>query len=376
MKVLHTISSIGKFSGGPALSTVLTVQGERNLGIDARILSYATYLKGDSSMITESFVYLITPPREKTFKYSRLFYNELNRHHADLIHIQGIWQYPSFCGALHARSNRKPYIITLRGMLYPQCFEKSALIKQLSLKLYLKSDLQHASCLHATCIEEMEHLRAMGISAPVAVIPNPISIEGIDHVSISSEKKRIGYLGRVHPRKRIERLLYVSDKLRDLNFELVIIGDGDFTYMQYLKEEVDRLKLENIVFTGFLSGEDKECALGSLSYLVVPSDFENFGNIVTESLVKGIPVIASKGTPWEDLNTFKCGWWVDNDIETLTEVVREALNIPEVERLAMGERGRLLIKEKFAVKIVATQMKQLYEWILYAGEKPEFVYLK
>ena len=150
-----------------------------------------------------------------------------------------------------------PYIITLRGMLYPQCFEKSALIKQLSLKLYLKSDLQHASCLHATCIEEMEHLRAMGISAPVAVIPNPISIEGIDHVSISSEKKRIGYLGRVHPRKRIDRLLYVSDKLRDLNFELVIIGDGDFAYMQYLKEEVDRLKLENIVFTGFLSGEDK-----------------------------------------------------------------------------------------------------------------------
>lgn len=376
MKVLHTISSIGKFSGGPALSTVLTVQGERNLGIDARILSYATYLKGDSNMITESFVYLITPPKEKKFKYSKLFYNELNRHHADLIHIQGIWQYPSFCGALHARSNRMPYIITLRGMLYPQCFEKSALIKQLSLKLYLKSDLQHASCLHATCIEEMEHLRAMGISAPVAVIPNPISIEGIDHVSISSEKKRIGYLGRVHPRKRIDRLLYVSDKLRDLNFELVIIGDGDFAYMQYLKEEVDRLKLENIVFTGFLSGEDKEYALGSLSYLVVPSDFENFGNIVTESLVKGIPVIASKGTPWEDLITFKCGWWVDNDIETLTEVVREALNVPEVERLAMGERGRLLIKEKFAVKIVATQMKQLYEWILYAGKKPEFVYLK
>ena len=71
MKVLHTISSIGKFSGGPALSTVLTVQGERNLGIDARILSYATYLKGDSNMITESFVYLITPPKEKKFKYSK-----------------------------------------------------------------------------------------------------------------------------------------------------------------------------------------------------------------------------------------------------------------------------------------------------------------
>lgn len=376
MKILHTIPSMGILSGGPTLSTWLTVQGERMLGIDSLILAYDIYSKGDSNITTESYLLLIPSSVDKKFLYSNSYSKALSKSDVDLFHIQGIWQYPTLSSVLCAKRKHKPYIITLRGMLYPQAFEKSSLIKKIVYGLYLKTSLQHASCLHATCIEEMEHLRAMGISAPVAVIPNPISIEGIDHIIISSEKKRIGYLGRVHPRKRIERLLYVSDKLRDLNFELVIIGDGDFMYMQYLKEEVDRLKLKNIVFTGFLSGEDKERALGLLTYLIVPSDFENFGNIVTESLVKGIPVIASKGTPWEYLNTFKCGWWVDNDIETLTEVVREALNVPEVERLAMGERGRLLIKEKFAVEIVATQMKQLYEWILYAGKKPDFVYLK
>jgi glycosyltransferase involved in cell wall biosynthesis len=56
-----------------------------------------------------------------------------------------------------------------------------------------------------------------------------------------------------------------------------------------------------------LTGEAKENTLNSLSYLVVPSDFENFGMIIPEALIKGIPVIASKGTTWEELNTHHCG---------------------------------------------------------------------
>ena len=39
--------------------------------------------------------------------------------------------------------------------------------------------------------------------------------------------------------------------------------------------------------------------------------------IIAEALVRGIPVIASKGTPWQDLETHNCGWWVDNDLDTI-----------------------------------------------------------
>lgn len=113
-----------------------------------------------------------------------------------------------------------------------------------------------------------------------------------------------------------------------------------------------------------------------LSYLIVPSDFENFGNIITEAMVHGIPVIASKGTPWQELNMHHCGWWVDNDVDTLAATIREALALSEEERIAMGKRGQQLVKENYSVEMVALKMKELYEWILYGGEKPEFVYLK
>src|ERR1700688_751868 len=38
---------------------------------------------------------------------------------------------------------------------------------------------------------------------------------------------------------------------------------------------------------------------------------ENFGNTIAESLGLGIPVITTKGAPWEGLEARRCGWWVD-----------------------------------------------------------------
>jgi hypothetical protein len=41
----------------------------------------------------------------------------------------------------------------------------------------------------------------------------------------------------------------------------------------------------------------------------------------------------------------------------------------------MGENGRKLIEEKYSIEAVAKKMEELYEWIIFKGEKPDFVYL-
>ena len=63
-------------------------------------------------------------------------------------------------------------------------------------------------------------------------------------------------------------------------------------------------------------------------------------------------------------------------METLAATLREALALPETGRIAMGERGKRLVKENYSIEIVTDKMKRLYEWILQGGEKPEFVYFK
>ena len=89
------------------------------------------------------------------------------------------------------------------------------------------------------------------------------------------EKKRFGFLGRLHPRKNVEKIIYAYSLLNDKphNIELNIIGDGDSEYVNFLKSEVARLKLTNVNFCGFISGQKKYDLLSSLSLLLVPSDF-------------------------------------------------------------------------------------------------------
>ena len=96
----------------------------------------------------------------------------------------------------------------------------------------------------------------------------------------------------------------------DNNCELLIIGGGDDKYERFLREEVARLKLRNVRFTGFLSGEEKDRAIASCSVIANPSDFENLGMVILEGLVRGIPCIATTGSPWENLIKHQCGWWV------------------------------------------------------------------
>lgn len=84
---------------------------------------------------------------------------------------------------------------------------------------------------------------------------------------------------------------------------------------------------------------EKNRLLASLSCLVVPSDFENFGMIVAEALLQEVPVIATTGSPWQELETERCGWWVGNDTDTLTEAVREALELDKDLLHEMGNGG-------------------------------------
>ncbi|WP_055098299.1 glycosyltransferase [Gabonia massiliensis] len=375
MKVIHSGILDVKY-GGPALSTYLTIKGLEQNNVNASLLMAP--LDNEKQLLANDInIYYTRHILNNRTGYIPNIKKVLKRLNTDLFHVQGLWLYLSHATACYARKCKIPYVITLRGMLYPQALAVSPMIKKFSLALYQRNDLQQAACIQATCIEEMYHYRALGFSNPVAVIPNPIDLSDlIDREIPHKPVFKIGYLGRVHPRKRIERLIYAMDTLHH-NFddiELVIIGSGDKYYEEFLHKEVKKLNLRNVKFTGFLTGIEKDKAITDLSVLAVPSDFENFGNIVTEALVRGVPVIASKGTPWEELNFHNCGWWINNDQETITQTILKAYNIGENMRIKMGMNGKSLIRNNYSTDVLGLKMKLLYEWILGQTSKPDFVY--
>lgn len=375
MKILHVIGSMSTASGGPTRTTLLTMKGLRALGVDVTVLTYQPEPGEEAVSNDPSICYLHHIGfREKRWGYSKAISQALNKvERVDVYHIQGIWLHYGFITAQYAKNHKLPYIITLHGTLYPEALTHSSLVKKIALNLYQRRQLQEAACIHATCMEEMEHYRALGFTNPVAVVPCPMECDDKVEALYTRDMKRVGYLGRVHPRKHIERLLEIWYCLKEPG-ELLIIGDGAPEYMQFLKMETERLKLQKVKFEGFVTGEKKNRLLASLTCLVVPSDFENFGMIIPEALLQEVPVIASTGTPWEILETYGCGRWVNNDTDTLTKTIQDLLDLDQKTLHDMGQKGRKLVVEKYTLEAVSFQMKQMYNWIMGERDKPDFIY--
>lgn len=375
MKILHT-GTLDTNAGGPAMSTYLTLKGLRDRGIDAELIQFPLS-KGGRLRGTEVPVHYTPAPIIPKIGYSPKLRKDIRSLGTyDIYHAQGVWLYNTYAIIDEAKQAGKPYLITPRGMLYPQDIAKSStLFKKLSLKWRLLDDLNHAACVQVTCEDEMAHCRNLGVTAPIAVIPNSVEIKEYPYKK-EDNVFRLGYLGRLSPRKNVEGLIYafaaLGEKAKDA--ELLIIGGGDVAYETFLKKEVERLHLDNVRFAGFLNGEEKDIALASCSVLAMPSEFENLGNVVLEGLVRGIPCIATTGSPWSELNTCHCGWQVEYRQEAITRAVLLAMETREEELHAMGERGKLLMKDKYSVEAVSDSFVKLYEWILGKADKPDFVF--
>lgn len=375
MRILHT-GTLNVNYGGPAMSTYLTLKGLNGAGIDAHIAMFPISEDGKLMGNDVPLTFMRTPI-EHRFGYSPSMKKELiGLGEFDIYHAQGIWQYPTYALIDVARKEGKPYLITPRGMLYPQDIAKRSIVfKRLSLKWRLLNDLNRAACVHVTCEEEMKHCRDLGVTSPITVVPNPVEVKGYPYRK-EDMVRRIGYLGRLSPRKNVEGLIRAFAEIGDeaKNAELLIIGGGDSDYERFLYHEVEKYHLNNVRFAGFLSGDEKDKAIASCSVLAMPSEFENFGNVVAEGLVRGIPCIATAGSPWEELQYRNCGWWVPYSQEDITYAVRSAINVTQDKLDMMGRNGRKLMEEKYSVEAVALQMKSLYLWILGEGERPSFTY--
>lgn len=380
MKILQTIAGFGAHSGGTSTCTYDLLSAMHGMGCDVDLMTVKVKDPSDKLMGQgEKWIKALDNDCRTPYGWSPNMTRFLRASDYDIYHTNGMWMHCNHETCTIARQKDKPYVITPHGMLYPQALARSAWKKKLLLNLGgVEKDLRHATCIHATCDAEMKHYRALGYTNPVAIIPNPMPIPSfIDDIKSEKSIKRIGYLGRIHPYKNTEALINawitLGDEVKDA--QLIIMGRGDNEYEAKMHQLVARHNLTNVEFAGFVNGREKFERLASLTALCVPSITENFGMTVTEALSVGTPVIASLGTPWQELNTEHCGWWVSNDADTLADTISQALSLPQDEIEKMGNNGKRLVNEKYRDTQVAAMMKQLYEWVLYGGVRPDFVHV-
>lgn len=378
MRILHTITTLNKSWGGPSSCTYNLVKGLNGIGVATDVLALKSNDPNDL-IGTDPFIRYADWDIRTPLFVSKSYGGFLKCHadEYDLIHGNTIWLWTTHQACRAALKYRKPLVLSPHGMLYPQALKVSAWKKKIVAPLFLRNDLRQADVIHVTSEQEAEHVRGYGLKNPIALIPNGLLLQDKPklHDHGHEGRLRIGFVGRINRIKNLDLLFEAWNNLGDLtsNVDLVIIGKDDEAYEMELRRYAETNSLTNIHFEGFLSGMELWDAVSSLDCLILPSKSENFGMVVTEALVRQVPVIASKGTPWHDLETYSCGIWCDSSCNELTESIGRMIALPVAERKLMGERGRKLVMEKYTIDSVAARMRDLYSWILGEGPKPSFI---
>ena len=98
-------------------------------------------------------------------------------------------------------------------------------------------------------------------------------------------------------------------------------------------------------FLGLVTGTEKDRLYAGAKCLLLMSKSENFGNVIVEALSQGTPAIASKGTPWQQLDEKRAGWWIDAKAECVGETVEKLLKLDESAYRGMRESAYALSRE-------------------------------
>ena len=184
------------------------------------------------------------------------------------------------------------------------------------------------------------------------------------------------FLSQIIPVKGIERVLRGIHSIGNnkfSNWEFIIAGYENVRYKDFLIKTIDHLNLKSLVsFVGPKVGQKKIDLFDSSNVLILPSFNENYGIVVAESLARGVPVITTKGTPWEELNKYNCGFLVDNSEEGIKLGLLKLLKTSDNELIEMGNRGKELVERKYLWSKTTLKTIELYEWVLNGGAKPDY----
>jgi glycosyltransferase involved in cell wall biosynthesis len=374
VRVALVVPSLAPSSGGPAenvprLATALANEGVRvELHWEGSAAGEAPPVVPEAPVESRK----ASPAWPHRLGRSPEMMRQLLASRAEIVHAHCVWMLPLGYAARSARKRRVPLVISPRGMLAPWSLQRSRLKKSAARLLVHRGAFLQAAGWHATSEQEADDIRALGFTAPICIAPN--GIESPSH-STDDAKRAYGELApelrgrrvllfysRFHSTKRILELVRDFSRLAPSNpsWHLLAVGIPE-------EYSVDRIKAEGLRYQvsdrmTVLDGRTlpKPYALAHL--FVLPSHVESFGRVVAEALAAGLPVVTTKGTPWEGLITAGAGSWVP--LEGVPTALAEFMSRNEGDLQRAGELGREWVEGRFSWAHSARLLAAFYEDML------------
>ena len=368
MKVLHFYRTYYPDTQGgleEAIRQICLSSG--SLGADNRVLTLQRAPGNSTVEREEATVY--RSPMHMSFKSCDFGFKILPLYKelldwCDVVHYHFPWPFADLLEMVSGGS--KPYIITyhsdiVRQKLLAWCY------RPLMIRF-----LGNASRIVATSQNYFTSSPVLcQYSHKVDIIPlgiNESSYPNSDTGTVDAMREQYGenfflFVGVFRYYKGLHILL---EAIKDTNYKVVIAGSGPVE--QELKQQARALQLDNVIFPGFISDQEK-VALLELSWAVVFPSYlrsEAFGMTLVEGAMMGKPMISTEvGTGTSHVNIDKeTGLVVSpGSVKELREAMDYLYYHPQ-DAEVMGVNARQRFENYFTGDIIGEQYIQLYQQVV------------
>lgn len=386
MRVLHVIPSVSLKDGGPSHALHLMTRGLVQAGMQIDVATTDADGKINrldvplhEPVVQDGVRFFYFRRQTQFYKMSLPMTQWLSQHvrEYDLVHIHALFSYSSSAAAHQSIEKAVPYIVRPLGVLNRWGLaNRRRLVKRLSLRFIERRILQSAAAIHYTSEQERCEAEAIGVKSKAAVIPLGIDTALFDALPppdrfyerfpMTADRQILLFLSRLDRKKGLDLLLpaFAEVQQRYPSALLALAGDGDQGFIKELQALAEQLGIDQqIVWLGFLGGQDKLAAMAAAAIFALPSYSENFGIALVEALAAGLPCVLSEQIGIApDVEASAAGLVTRCDVASLTSAIQRLLADAAL-RAQISANAKRLAQQRYSLEAMTGSLIELYESI-------------
>jgi glycosyltransferase involved in cell wall biosynthesis len=245
-------------------------------------------------------------------------------------------------------------------------------LKETWVRLVERRNLAGAAAIHLTSEEERRELTELGCAlAPTVVIPNGVDVPmAYSPAAVSADIRELicrGFdilsFGRISWKKALDRVISALTELPEAS--ALIAGNGEEKEVARLQRLAADLGVTSRVrfLARHIDGADKEALFASARVFALPSLSENFGNVVAEAMVRGLPVLVTEGVGTAELvRESNAGLTASNEPGAFAAALRQLLGSRDWSA-SLGAAGAAYARQHLCWNRIADLFADLYREI-------------
>jgi len=339
LKILHVNMSIDPVrGGGTAERTVQVSKAMADLNCECSLLALDIGVTSELKKSLQSVNLILLPCVNKRFYIPGFSWDIIRQvvKSSDFIHLMGHWTLINVIVYHYIRKFKKPYSVCPAGAL--QVYGRSRLLKNFYNLMLGEKIVQRADkCIAITEKEHSDFYSYKVSKKKIVSIPNGITLDDYRYKDNSLFKKKyniqkkiILFLGRLNHIKGPDILLnaFIELKKKNEDYQLLFIGP-DEGMLEKMMEKVKSFNLvDDIIFTGYIGGQEKSMAYHSADLVVIPSRQEAMSIVVLEAGITGTPVVITDQCGFDEIETVNGGVVVPATVAGVKTGMEEMLMEP------------------------------------------------